>query len=398
MTEQKTEIIFTAGVFVVCAVFGAAVLFCSLQWSERLFYDKLSAVAAVLPQERQDIMRALKDTESFDLEAGRRILGQYGYHGQLPGQNLYAAFLAGGVLSGGVGACALSVFFHRERRKLAKRAGELTEYLRQVEEGDYSMSLEKKQDLLSRLEDEIYKTVLALRESRESLRREKENLARDLADISHQFKTPLTSLSVLSELLLRRVTGEEAYLAVRKMERQTDRLTDLCTALLTLSRADAGVLSFERREVTAGELIECSLEAVQPLTDEKGQRIVLLGDAGSWERVTLFCDLGWTREAVGNLLKNASEHGPGQSVIAIGIYDNPIYTEITVDDQGPGFLPEDLPRLFERFYRGAGAGKDSAGVGLSLAKSLIEGQNGELRAQNRKEGGGRFLIKFYKNM
>lgn len=239
--------------------------------------------------------------------------------------------------------------------------------------------------------------MVTLRESRESLRMEKENLARDMADISHQFKTPLTSLSVLSELVLRRVTGEEVRMTVQKMESQTDRLSELCAALLTLSRADAGVLSFKIREVTAGELMECAMEAVRPLADKKEQRIEFAGKEAEWEDISLSCDLGWTREALGNILKNASEHGPAGSVITIGICGNPIYTQITVEDQGPGFSAEDLPHLFERFYRGAGAERDSAGIGLSLARSLIESQNGEIRAQNRREGGGRFVIKFYKN-
>lgn len=397
MTERKTQIIWAAWIFAVCTVFGMAVFFGCLQWSESLFYDKLAAVASAMPKESSLVMKALKDTEGFDLEAGRIILGKYGYHGQLSGQDRYTAVLLCGVLAGGVGAVVFLFFSNRERRKLCKRVGELTEYLRGVEEGDYSMSLERRQDFLSLLEDEIYKTVVTLRESRESLRMEKENLARDMADISHQFKTPLTSLSVLSELVLRRVTGEEVRMAVQKMESQTDRLSELCAALLTLSRADAGVLSFKIREVTAGELMECAMEAVRPLADKKEQRIEFAGREAEWEDISLSCDLGWTREALGNILKNASEHGPAGSVITIGICGNPIYTQITVEDQGPGFSAEDLPHLFERFYRGAGAERDSAGIGLSLAKSLIESQNGEIRAQNRREGGGRFVIKFYKN-
>ena len=203
MTERKTQIIWAVWIFAVCTVFGTAVFFGCLQWSESLFYDKLAAVASAMPKESSLVMKALKDTEGFDLEAGRVILGKYGYHGQLSGQDRYTAVLLCGGLAGGAGAVVFLFFSNRERRKLCKRVGELTEYLRGVEEGDYSMSLERRQDFLSLLEDEIYKTVVTLRESRESLRMEKENLARDMADISHQFKTPLTSLSVLSELVLR---------------------------------------------------------------------------------------------------------------------------------------------------------------------------------------------------
>lgn len=112
----------------------------------------------------------------------------------------------------------------------------------------------------------------------------------------------------------------------------------------------------------------------------------------------LLCDLGWTREALGNLLKNASEHAPKQSEIDIRVWDNPVFTGIAVEDFGSGFSEKDLRHMFDRFYRGENAGAESTGIGLSLAKALIESQNGEIRAENRKEGGARFLIKFYKNV
>lgn len=396
MAEKKSEILFSAVIFLVCFVFGVTVLFGGLWRNEQLLYDKLAAVAVSLPGEKGEIVKAIRDTESFNLEEGRRILKQYGYVGRLPDKELWLC--AGSLITGAGGAVLFMLFIRVQRRKLRERALNLTGYLRRVEEGDYSMTLTGKQDMLSGLEDEIYKTVLALRESRESLRQEKENLAKDLADISHQFKTPLTSISILSELLLRRIPEEETLLAVRKIGKQTDRLTELCAALLTLSRADAGVLSFDIRETMVSDLIECSLECVRPLLDKKEQRVRILCEENIWQSASVFCDAGWTREAMGNLLKNAAEHGPERSEIVIRIRDNPIYTGIAVEDEGPGFSAIDLSRLFERFYRGTNAGKDSAGIGLSLAKSLIESQKGEIRAENRREGGGRFLIKFYKNL
>ncbi len=267
-----------------------------------------------------------------------------------------------------------------------------------MEEGNYSLFPGKGEDFLSGLEDEIYKTVLALRESREAVLREKENLAKNLADISHQFKTPLTSLSVLSEVLLRRITKEEDAEAVRKMEKQTRRLAGLTSSLLTLSRADAGVLTFDIRRVPVSELLEVSLEPVLPILEEKGQRVRLAGEKKTMERLTLPCDVKWMREALGNLLKNASEHSPAGTEICIRVWDNPVFTGIAVEDEGTGFSKKELPRLFERFYKGKDAPKDSAGIGLALAKTLIEAQKGEIRAENRREGGARFLIKFYKNM
>lgn len=111
---------------------------------------------------------------------------------------------------------------------------------------------------------------------------------------------------------------------------------------------------------------------------------------------SLFCDIGWTIEGIGNILKNCSEHTPNKGSILVSVFQNPIYTEIQIEDNGEGFTPVELPHLFERFYKGKHSAKDSIGIGLALSKSIIERQNGEIRAENRMEGGARFRIKFYK--
>lgn len=394
MIERKTGICFMAGIFTACFFFCITAAYAGYRWNERQFYNKMAAVVSVLPGEQRTVAGALKNPEKCDLVAGREILHRYGYDGSLPGRGFSLPCLAGSLFFALSGTAAIWLWLGREGRKLRSRTEKLTEYLRQVEEGNYALSFEKGQDGFALLEDEIYKTVMALRESREGLRKEKGDLARNLADISHQLKTPLTSLSVLAELLRRRAKGEEELALADKMEKQTDRLSGLTAALLTLARADAGALSFEIRKVPVSELLSASLESVLPLMEEKAQGIKICGE----EEVFLSCDLGWTREALGNLIKNASEHAPRQSEISVRVWENPIYTGISIEDEGEGFSKKDLPRLFQRFYKGEGSGKDGAGIGLSLAKSLIESQNGEIRAENRKEGGARFVVKFYKEL
>ncbi len=394
MTNRKTGIFFTAGIFTACFFFFITGAFAGYRWNEKLFYNKMAAVVSVLPQEQKALARALKDTEKCDLLAGREILHRYGYDGHLPGQGGFLPYLGASLLFSLLGAAAIGLWLGQQDRKLKQRTETLTQYLRQGEEGNYALCFEKGQDGLSHLEDEIYKTVMALRESREGLKRERENLARNLADISHQLKTPLTALSVLVELLRRRVVGEEELALADKMEKQTDRLGNLTAALLTLARADAGALTFDMRNVPVGELLSASLESLLPLMEEKGQQMEIYGE----EEVSLCCDLGWTREALGNLMKNASEHAPEGSKIWVRVWENPIYTGIAIEDEGEGFSPKDLRCLFQRFYKGERSGKGGAGIGLSLARSLIESQNGEIRAENRKQGGARFVVKFYKGM
>lgn len=398
MRANKKTIFFMTGMFAAIFLFCGVVFQVGYRRSERIFYDKMAAVAAAFPENPEAVMQALKDTKSRELAAGKEILGRYGYAGRLPGQEPGLLFFAASLTVPAICTIVFGLFERGRKRGLYKRAEDLTAYLRQVEAGEYRLFPEKKQDALSGLEDGIYKTVLALRESRETVKREKENLAKNLADISHQIKTPLTSLSVLGELLARRTAEGENAEIVRKMENQTERLARLSSALLTLSKADAGVLAFDRKEVPVGELLESSLEPVWPLLEAKGQTVKIVGERRALEEVCLFCDLGWMGEAIGNLLKNASEHTPEKAEIRIAVRDNPVFTGITLEDEGPGFSQKDLPHLFERFYRGEAADKDSAGIGLSLAKTLIEAQKGEIRAENRREGGARFSIKFYKNI
>lgn len=398
MTERKTELLLLTWIFVFSFLSGGMFLFGSYRYSERLFYERTAAVAAAFKGEEETLIEALKEPQESGVQAGKELLRRYGYEGYLPAGTRYPVF-AGGcfVFAGGVTA-AFFMYLWRKRASQRRRIGGLTEYLRQVETGGDAFSLERKQDLFSNLEDEIYKTVLCLRESRECLAREKEKLADNLADISHQLKTPLTAISVLSELLGRHAAGTKDAALIGKLESQTARMADLTAALLTLSRADAGVLPFEIREVPVSELIDCSVEAVQPLLEAKEQKLHVSEKQTEEETLVLSCDLGWTKEALSNLLKNASEHAPARTKLYIRAWENPVYTGIAVEDEGNGFSAKDLPHLFERFYRGEGSRPDSAGIGLSLAKALIGAQNGEIRAENRKEGGARFLIKFYKHI
>lgn len=147
-------------------------------------------------------------------------------------------------------------------------------------------------------------------------------------------------------------------------------------------------------EEKAFDLEEMLVDAVQPFVrqmEEKGIRFGIQGADG----IELFGDFGWCSEAFGNIIKNCMEHTSEQGHIGIACQDNPIYTEIVIQDSGAGFQEAGLPHLFERFYRGAGSPRDSVGVGLSLSKSIIEKENGKITAENAETGGARFCIKFY---
>lgn len=392
MKSRRQMVFFTAGLI------SLGILFCFLVCAfitsrcEAAFYNRAAAVASSFPEEASEVMKALKNPEAMETSAGRKLLSAYGYRGQLmsPGDMVRTAavcavFLA---LFSGVAALGIAQWNRRE----ALRIEGLTQYLREVEEGVYPVLPVIGEDQFSHLEDEIYKTVATLRESRESALQGKENLAKNLADISHQLKTPLTGISLMGDLLLNSVTDERELQAVETIVRQNDRMAELVKAILTLSRLDAGVLPLSLQSVSADELLSAALQNVEPLLNQKKQ---ILAIQGSTEAL-IVCDVGWTAEALGNLLKNCSEYGPEGSAIAVTVEDNPIFTQLAVEDEGPGLTPDDLTHLFDRFYKGKHAAKGSIGIGLSLAKTITRRQGGRLWAENRKEGGARFVMRFYK--
>ncbi len=181
---------------------------------------------------------------------------------------------------------------------------------------------------------------------------------------------------------------EKRYL--EQMQKQLLRLTRLEEALLVLARIDAGTLRLQQKEVDVYTLLVLAADNLQELLGGKNTAI----DIPTRGEMTITADLDWTMEAVINLMKNCLEHSEGGTVYC-SYAQNPLYTEILIWDEGEGFAKADLPHLFERFYRGQNAREGGIGIGLSLAKEIVERQNGTLRAENRLEGGACFRVRFY---
>ena len=167
---------------------------------------------------------------------------------------------------------------------------------------------------------------------------------------------------------------------LKQVEKQLRRLTRLEEALLVLSRIDAGTLPLQRKEVDVFTLLVLAADNLQELFKGSGTSIEI-PEAGG---MMIMADLDWTMEAVMNLMKNCMEHGKGGEVHC-SYAQNPLYTEILIWDEGEGFAKEDIPHLFERFYRGQNAGEGGIGIGLALAKEIVERQNGTISAKNRSE-------------
>lgn len=359
--------------------------------SEAAFYKRAAVMAACAPEKAGEMMRSLKQEQPEKVEKGEALLKRYGYEAGLftrtDSAGLLCVLLLFFLLLAGGGAYWYAMENERHRRRIQ----ELSDYMIRINNGVYDTGIGNREDEYSRLQDEIYKSMIHMRESREEAKRGRENLAVSLTDISHQLKTPLTCVSLLQELLEEQVKGEEGRQLLIRMEQQTDHIRILTSALLTLSRLDAGVLPLEKKEEDLQEVLSAAVESVRSFTEYKRQTVRIQGEEGK----RLCCDLGWTGEAIGNILKNCSEHTPEGGCIRIRAEQNAIYTRIFIEDEGPGFDAEECRHIFDRFYRGKNQDRHSAGVGLALAKALTENQNGELRAENRKEGGARFVMTFY---
>ena len=267
-----------------------------------------------------------------------------------------------------------------EMDRILHGSGELV--LGSYEEGEISI-----------LRDEIYKMTVRLREQSETLTEDKEALADSLADISHQIRTPLTTLNLMTARMMQEGDDpEQRKRILREMNRMLERIEWLITALLKISKLDAGAICLEPADISMEGFLKKVMEPFEIQMDLRDQRCRIEGAEG----MTFTADEAWTLEAVRNVVKNSLEYTPDGKALEISCEDNPLYTEISVNDSGPGIDPEDLPHLFERFYKGKNAGSSSFGIGLALAQSIMSRQNGVIRAENRKEGGSRFRIRFYK--
>lgn len=245
---------------------------------------------------------------------------------------------------------------------------------------------------LAILQSEIHKMTIRLRDAADNLEQDKTFLTDSIADISHQLRTPLTSINLIVTMLSAdAVTDARRLELTRELKMLLGRIDWMVESLLKMSKIDAGTALFQAETVQVSELVRRAAEPLAVPLDVRGQRFVCEIGAEAFTG-----DLAWTTEAVGNILKNCMEHTPEGGTITVAARDTGIFTELTVRDTGSGIAPDDLPHLFERFYKGENASENSFGIGLALARMIVTAQNGAIKAANAPNGGAMFTIRFYK--
>lgn len=279
-------------------------------------------------------------------------------------------------------------FYNKEYYKNKKRIKEIDNYINEIIKGNYQLDIKDyNEEEYSILKNDIYKVTVKLREQNENLIKEKKLLEELLSNISHQIKTPLTSMYVINDILYEEKSVKKRKEFLNKNRLQLNKVEWLVKSLLKLSRLDSGVVKLEFSEVIFNDLIEDILSPLKISFELKGVNIILKGDLNS----KLIIDKNWMYEALSNIIKNAYEHTKDEIVIEVN--DNVLYTNILIKDNGLGISSEEMPHLFERFYKNSS--KDSIGIGLNLSHKIISMHYGSIDVYN--DSGTTFEIKLYKN-
>ena len=281
-----------------------------------------------------------------------------------------------------------ALLLYRRNRRLRRLSEDLD---RLLHDGTPLPISQYREGELSILATQLQKVTLRLLESAERSHSDKKELSDALANISHQLRTPLTAMNLTATMLsaeeLSRSRRQELTAELRNLLHQTHWLVE---TLLKLSRLDAGTVTMAQEEISVQQLLRHALAPLAVPMDLRDQRTEL-----RCAEQRFVGDLRWTAEALGNVLKNCMEHSPTGGTITVSAAETALYTAITVEDEGQGFAPEELPHLFERFYKGAHS--TGYGIGLALARTIITAQNGTICAMNTAKG-AKFEIRFYKTV
>lgn len=286
------------------------------------------------------------------------------------------------------------LFFIINKFKRTKKINKIIELISKINRRNFAIDIEDYTgDELSALKQEIYKTSLMLRSEADNSLKDKLNLKDSLSDISHQLKTPLTSITIMIDNIL---DNEEMDIKTRRkflinIKREIININFLVQNLLKISKFDANVIKFNKEEVLIKDIVNEAIKKVSALSELKGISIKVSGD----KNATINCDFMWEVEAISNIIKNSIEHINSDGFVEINYTKNKVYSRILIRDNGIGIDSDDLPYIFDRFYKGKNTNRDSVGIGLALSKSIIEKDNGSISVKSTPNIGTIFTIKFF---
>ncbi len=359
----------------------------------------ISEIKENYPYIKDEEIKEILDGNNNEKEKGKELVKRYGIslddsiildleeeHEKIIIQNIIVVIIIFIIVLIGV--------FIQGKKKKAK-IDKIIEYIEEINKKNYSLKIEDNtDDMFSKLRNELYKITIMLKEEAENAQKEKIGLARSLGDISHQIKTPLTSISIMLDEIKE---NENMDVETRKkflfeISRQIEQINFLVISLLKLSKLDANAIEFENEKYDLVMLAKETIKNLEIPLEIKEQKIVIEAK----EKSLVTGDYKWTLEAITNIVKNCIEHtGMGKNIY-IEIKNSELYIELNISDEGTGISEKDLKHIFERFYKGENSSENSFGIGLSLAKTILEKQNATIKCFSKLGEGTTFKIRFYR--
>ena len=402
--NREVRILSIVNIIVIIIFILSCILFslsCFNSYKKSLITNNSNLIGGIIkkhPELENDIINYLMNDNNFNSEYGLEILNKYGlddseYLDYVSNNNkLKNCMIVYNVL---LVLCISIIFFLVYFLFLKwqyKKINHIDKYMNNILHNDYSLDIrDYREGDLSNLKNDVYKMTIKLKEQNELAVKHKKDLEETLADISHQIKTPLTSMYVINDILLDNDIDEKSRKDFLNKNRvQLERIEWLVTTLLKISRLDSGMVVLKKEQIKISDLIEKALCPIKIMAELKNIDLIV-------NSIDCKCnlDFNWTVEALINILKNACEHTENGGKIIVDVLDNPLFFNIKITDNGSGIKKEEIKHIFERFYKG-NHNKDSIGIGLNMAKKIINLQDGNIECISDFNVGTCFDIKFYK--
>ncbi len=290
---------------------------------------------------------------------------------------------------------AIFLIYNNYNKRKDNKLNEITKYIQEINKRNYKLNIDDNtEDELSILKNELYKITILLKEESENLKKDKKELKNAIEDISHQLKTPLTSIMILLDNIIEDENMEKEVREkfIKEIKNKTIKIKALIYSLLKLARFDTNSIEFKKDKIDLKKLVKKCIDNVDLLSELKNIEI----KCNIEEKSIINCDKIWQEEAITNILKNAIEHSNNNSYIIINSSENKLYVKLDIINYGDVISEKDQKHIFERFYKCKNSSNESIGIGLNLTKTIIEKDNGIINVTSNKEKGTIFTIKYFK--
>lgn len=399
-----------SSILILCIVTMSLLFTCFILklYNQNLKDDYIKSLGAIAervtekdPQLKNEIIPLItKEISDEEALKGKAVLNQYGLNEEL--ENELFPYINRTAEKNNISIILIFIFMaallfglnYTQYAFLYNKIKRLTYAAKKVIEGEYDISInENKEGDFSKLAVSFNSMREIIRNNINELKKEKEFLVDLMTDISHQLKTPISSMTVYNDIMLEKeISPEQKRNFLIKNQSQLSRMTWLIKSLLKLAKLDAKAIEFNKENQSLNETIQDSVDALESKALEKNIKIIF----DEREQSVFAHDSLWLQEAFINIIKNCIEHTATGGKINITLIENPVYRKIIIEDTGEGISAEDLPHIFKRFYKSKNSSSDSVGIGLALAKSIVESHGGIIEAESHKGKGAKFIITFLK--